>query len=70
MKQKGVSMNRRGFLKGAAIVGGAAAVSTLSQGVTADTQIVEKPAAKTADDEPKGYRMTPHIREYYEKARF
>jgi nitrous oxide reductase len=69
MKQKGVSTNRRGFLKGAAIVGGAAAVSTLSQGVTADTQIVEKPA-NAADDEPKGYRMTPHIREYYEKARF
>ena len=69
MKEKGVTMNRRGFLKGAAIVGGAAAVSTLSQGVTADTQIVEKPA-KAADDKPKGYRMTPHIREYYEKARF
>jgi len=69
MKQKGVSMNRRGFLKGAAIAGGAAAVSTLTQGVTADTQIVKKPA-RAADDKPEGYRMTPHIREYYEKARF
>ncbi len=69
MKDKGVTMNRRGFLKGAAIVGGAAAVSTLSQGVTADTQIVDKPA-RAADDESKGYRMTPHILEYYEKARF
>lgn len=69
MKEKGVSINRRGFLKGAAIVGGAAAVSTLSQGVSADTQIVEKPA-KAGGDKPKGYRLTPHIREYYEKARF
>ncbi len=69
MKEKGVSMNRRGFLKGAAIVGGAAAVSTLSQGVTADRQIAAEPAPP-ADDKPKGYRMTPHIREYYEKARF
>ncbi len=69
MKDKGVSMNRRGFLKGAAMVGGAAAVSTLSQGVTADAQSVDKPAPASGD-KPQGYRMTPHIREYYEKARF
>jgi nitrous oxide reductase len=69
MKDKGVSMNRRGFLKGAAIVGGATAVSTLSQSVTADAQTGDDPA-RTADDKPKGYRMTAHIREYYEKARF
>ena len=68
MKDKGVTMNRRGFLKGAAIAGGAVAVSTLGQSIAADTRDAE--TANRSDSKPKGYHVTPHILEYYEKARF
>ena len=69
MKEKGATISRRGFLKGAAVLGGAATMSTLSPGVVADTQVAEKPASRS-DGESQGYHVTPHILEYYEKARF
>lgn len=61
-------MSRRGFLKSAAVVGGAATATALGSQVQAG---VEDPAPSAKElSSPKGYRETPHIREYYKKARF
>jgi hypothetical protein len=51
------------------LLGGAATASVVSQGVMAGEPVEEKPV-KRSDDKPKGYHVTPHILEYYEKARF
>ncbi len=59
--------SRREFLKGMAVVSGAATLALAAKGgaakVGADGEPVSQP-------EPRGYRLTPHIKEYYEKARF
>ena len=61
-------LSRRGFLKSAAVAGGAAGAATLGAQVPAN---VDEPApAEKAATPSKGYRETPHIREYYAKARF
>lgn len=60
---------RREFLvKGMAAVGGAAVVAMT--GGRKRTPVEESPAMISHAAESQGYRMTPHIREYYEKARF
>lgn len=64
-------LSRRSFLKGAAVAGGVAAVSVVGPQVQAAVET--QPRARTGEEEtasPKGYRETPHILEYYEKARF
>lgn len=67
VKDQGARVSRRGFLKGAAMVSGAAAASTLASGASAGVT----PAAEAQKPEPaKGYHVTAHIRDYYEKARF
>lgn len=67
VKDQGAKVSRRGFLKGAAMVSGAAAASTLSTGASAGvTQSTEAEKPEQA----RGYHVTAHIREYYEKARF
>ncbi len=68
MKEKGVAISRRGFLKGAALAGSAAAMSSLGQSVTANRQV--EGTAEESGEQSRGYRETPHILEYYEKARF
>ncbi|HSH43999.1 MAG TPA: twin-arginine translocation signal domain-containing protein [Arenicellales bacterium] len=60
-------LSRRGFLKSAAVAGGAAGVATLGSQVQA---VEEQPSAERAEAPSKGYRETPHVREYYAKARF
>ncbi len=60
-------LSRRGFLKSAAVAGGAAGVATLGSQVQA---VDEQPAAKKPAAPAKGYRETSHVREYYAKARF
>ena len=67
VKERSAEMSRRGFLKGTAMLGGAAAATTLSQTVIADVA-AEAPVEKQEDD--KGYHVTRHILDYYEKARF
>lgn len=63
------NLSRRGFLKSAAVTGGAATVATLGPQVQAD--VVEQTGADNQKQaSSKGYRETAHIREYYEKARF
>ncbi len=66
--EQGTTITRRGFLKGAAVAGGAAAVSTVAGGVIAGQQTTTDAPRET--EQPKGYHVTPHIRAYYEKARF
>jgi hypothetical protein len=53
---------RRAFLKGVMLGGGAAAVALATGQVSAQTP--ETPAA-VEPPEHKGYRLTPHIRDYY-----
>ncbi len=67
-KHQSDKLSRRAFLKSAAVAGGAATVTTLGSGVQAG---VDEPSPAQEQASPsKSYRETPHIREYYEKARF
>lgn len=64
-RETGKQVNsRRSFLRGLAVMGGVTAVaaSTGAEGVVATAKAA--PAAK-----PKGYRVTPHVAKYYDKAR-
>lgn len=62
-------LSRRGFLKSAAVAGGAATVTAWGPQVQAGVE--EQPRAQREKaPSSKGYHETPHIREYYEKARF
>ncbi len=66
-KPKAVKRSRREFLKGAAVVGGAATLAIAAQGGAAEVQDATK--GVTSPEKSKGYHETPHIRAYYEKAR-
>lgn len=55
--------SRREFLKEMVAASGATAVAAVSGTAMAESPL---PAAKPAD---KGYRLTPHVRTYYDKAR-
>jgi hypothetical protein len=57
--------SRRAFLRDMAAMGGAAAVAA-SAGARAEKP-VDAPAPAAAA--PKGYRVTPHVAKYYDKAR-
>ena len=58
------SGNRRSFLKGAAIVGGLALLFGL------DRPAAAKPKQSPPQPEQsKGYRLTEHVKKYYETAR-
>lgn len=61
-------LSRRGFLKSAAVAGGAAGVATLGSQVQANRE--DDAPAEQAAPPSKGYRETAHVREYYAKARF
>ncbi|MGA8258829.1 MAG: twin-arginine translocation signal domain-containing protein [Arenicellales bacterium] len=62
-------LSRRGFLKSAAVAGGVAAAGAVAPQVQAG--VVAQPRAdENQPTPPKGYHETPHILEYYEKARF
>ena len=66
--KKSLSSGRRRFLKGLAATGGGAALA----GVAASTQAALDAKQTPAEERPEsqGYRVTAHIREYYQKARF
>lgn len=59
--------NRRALLKGFAVAG--TAVTAVAAGAAS---VVQQDEAVTAagPESTKGYRETPHIQEYYRKARF
>jgi len=58
--------SRRRFLRSLAVMGGVTAVAAAAG--TAGAKPAAGPApGKTA---PQGYRVTPHVAKYYDKARF
>jgi nitrous oxide reductase len=57
--------NRRAFLRDIAIAGGLAAVAGSSGATTA----ADEPAADATTQKRPGYRVTPHVSKYYDKAR-
>lgn len=70
MKQPDVTNNkRRDFLKKVVTVGGATGVAAVAVGV-----LSPGPGRRSLQDDPRentpsGYRLTDHIRTYYDKAR-
>lgn len=56
--------NRRAFLRDLAVAGGLAAVAGSTGAATA-----AEPAADAAPQKRPGYRVTPHVSKYYDKAR-
>jgi hypothetical protein len=58
--------NRRKFLRDLAAAGGLAAVAGTAGGVAAAQAAAPKPQARPS----RGYRVTPHVAKYYDKARF
>ena len=70
VKRKDAVVSRRGFLRGVAVAGGAAAASAVvSKTANAGVSAAEG-TPKENEQQHKGYRVTPHILDYYEKARF
>ena len=65
---KFIDAKRRGFLAGAAVAGGAAATGAARAAgeALAPEPVAEAPAAPGS----RGYRVTDHVRKYYDKARF
>jgi hypothetical protein len=65
MKPTKISPNRRNFLLGATLgtAGAVAGAAALVAGVPSKELTV---ATAPADDAESGYRMTPHIKHYYE----
>jgi nitrous oxide reductase len=58
--------DRRMFLKGFAVAGGAAAVTAVSATGLVDAGTKTKAAAGTAEKPAsRGYHETPHIKDYY-----
>lgn len=58
--------NRRKFLRDIATAGGLAAVAGSAGSVVAAPTGAPQPQAQDAG----GYRVTPHVSKYYDKARF
>ncbi|MCG6885748.1 MAG: twin-arginine translocation signal domain-containing protein [Proteobacteria bacterium] len=55
------SRTRRDFLRDAAATGGMAAIAAIAPGSVA----AQSDEPQAPDDKGKGYRLTPHILEYY-----
>ena len=64
-KRKG----RRMFLKTMALLGGSAAVLAAKRGLAGNPPVKNNAAGESAA-RSQGYRLTPHIKRYYERARF
>jgi len=62
------STDRRALLKGLAVAGTAATAA--AAGAATVVTRTEQPAATESAPQSKGYRLTPHVQEYYRKARF
>jgi len=60
---------RRAFIKDVVLAGGATAMAAAAGGALAAAPVEKDPeASSNAPD--TGYRVTPHVRAYYDKARF
>jgi hypothetical protein len=60
---------RRTFLKTIALLGSSAALLAVRNGVGASPSTTGKAASESLV-RTQGYRLTPHINKYYERARF
>ncbi len=60
--------NRRSLLKGLAVAGTAATAA--AAGAATIVAPDSEPEATTTPPRSEGYRLTPHVAEYYRKARF
>lgn len=67
-KNKPDAANRRNFIKLAVATGGAATVA--GSGVVSAALPEQEEVAVAPEKEQKGYRLTAHVQEYYNKARF
>lgn len=70
MKQTGKSESpRRHFLRQLMVLGGAAgAGAIIAQGLRAQASLPQADHTDSTAAQNKGYRLTEHIRTYYEKA--
>ena len=59
---------RRHFLKGVAVVGGATALTKVSAGIISKDNPREKIETELAKPS-KGYQETPHVKAYYQSLR-
>jgi hypothetical protein len=59
---------RRAFLKGVVVASGVASGGLLRSAEAVEALAAEAPSADQT--KPQGYRVTEHVRRYYEKARF
>ncbi len=66
-RSRSETKGRRAFLKQLAAVGGATATVAVAGRAVAAPGIEP---AEVAKPEAKGYRLTPHVATYYDKARF
>ena len=57
--------SRRKFLRDLAAMGGVAAVATSARAGVGDSVVETTPQTL----KPQGYRVTPHVAKYYDKAR-
>lgn len=64
-RSKSTKESRREFLKSMAVIGGAA-LAVVARPSAADAP---ETTGKPDSPKPKGYHVTPHILDYYEKAR-
>ena len=67
MSKKFIKSERRNFLKGAVVAGGAVSAAAIAPNATAteaDTPV------KVQDKGDKGYEENDYIRNYYDRARF
>ncbi len=67
IRSNAIASERRDFLKLAAIAGGAVAMAGLA---SRNLEAEEEPDGVTASPTKKGYHVTAHIKDYYDKARF
>jgi len=67
-RRESAGESRRGFLKKLALLGASMTVLATARDVVTEGQ-GRADEKVPADVEAKGYRLTPHIRRYYETAR-
>ena len=66
-------LGRREFLKGLAVIGGTTVLVTVAKDAMADEPheaLADSVSEQKPAEETKGYRVTPHIQTYYDKAGF
>ncbi|MGD8639963.1 MAG: twin-arginine translocation signal domain-containing protein [Gammaproteobacteria bacterium] len=68
-KTNQTSKARRNFLRKAGVLGGATGVGVLAVNVLQSARPHRNIEDDPRENTPSGYRMTEHIRTYYEKAR-